>query len=126
MLFTILKSQVTIVLEMVFVLLPTTGIAVLAPIGIALIATAPNFGFVLLLSVIGLFALWRLFFSLLRLNSAPEWVFFGLTTGVIAAAVAAFKFPSSILVYGPCVVLTIHWLWLHKQNAIKIDEQEVN
>lgn len=116
-LFTIFVSRWIVLIEMLVILIPTTGVALLSPFGIMLIPAIPAFGIVVLLSVFGLIALWRLLFSLQGSNSAPIWVFFGLLAGLVAAAIAAFKMPITLLVYGPSILLAAHWFWLHKENA---------
>lgn len=117
-LFRIIVSRWTVLIEMLFILIPTTGVALFSPFGIMLIPAVPTFGFVVFLSVIGLIALWRLLFSLQEPDNAPIWVFFGLLAGLVAAVIAMFTFPITLLVYGPSIFLAAHWFWLHKENAL--------
>lgn len=117
-LFTIIVSRWTVLIEMLFILIPTTVIALFSPFGIIFVPDLPAFVIVILLSVIGLIALWRLLFSLQEPDNPPIWVFFGLLLGLVAAVRAIFVIPIALLLYGPSIFLAAHWFWLHKENAL--------
>lgn len=119
-LFTVLVSRWTVLAEMLLVLVPTTFAALWAPFGILLLPGRPLFGAVVLMSVFGLVALWRLLFSLFQKNSARPWVFFGLFSGFVAALMSAFYLPVTILVFCPNILLGVHWFWLHREDAINL------
>src|SRR5262245_36960460 len=107
-LFTILVSRWTVLAEVLLVLVPTTIYALLFPFAILLLPKLPLFGTVVLMSVFGLLALWRLLISLFQKGNAPVWVFIGLISGFVAALISIFVVPFTVLVFGPNILVSVH------------------